>query len=42
MGRAGIVAAEQPPHTMTDLIYLGITVAFFVIGGLYANGCETL
>ena len=37
-----MVAVEQHPHTMTDLIYLGVTVAFFVIGGLYANGCETL
>jgi len=27
---------------MNDLIYLGITVAFFVISGLYAKGCETL
>jgi hypothetical protein len=42
MGGAGIVAAEQHHHTITDLIYLGITAAFFVIGGLYANGCETL
>jgi len=27
---------------MNDLIYLGLLVAFFVISGLYANGCETL
>jgi hypothetical protein len=36
------MAVDQHPHTMNDLIYLGITVAFFVISGLYANGCETL
>jgi hypothetical protein len=29
-------------HVMNDLIYLGITVAFFAISGLYAKGCETL
>ncbi len=27
---------------MTDLIYLGLLVAFFVLSGLYAKGCETL
>jgi len=27
---------------MTDLIYIGIIVAFFVIGELYAHGCEKL
>jgi hypothetical protein len=36
------MGVDQHPHTMIDLIYLGITVAFFVISGLYANGCETL
>lgn len=29
-------------HAMNDLIYLGITVAFFMLCGLYARGCETL
>ncbi len=37
-----MVGAEQDPPPMNDLIYLGITVAFFVISGLYADGCETL
>jgi len=27
---------------MNDLIFLGITAAFFIISGLYANGCATL
>ncbi len=27
---------------MTDIIHLGLLVAFFVLSGLYANGCETL
>lgn len=27
---------------MTDLIYIGITVAFFLVSGLYAHYCETL
>jgi len=27
---------------MNDVIYLGITVAFLVISGLYAHGCEKL
>ncbi len=36
------MGVDQHPNLMNDLIYLGITVAFFVISGLYANGCETL
>jgi hypothetical protein len=36
------MGVDQHPYPMNDLIYLGITVAFFVISGLYANGCETL
>ena len=31
----------EPSH-MTDLIYIGITVAFFLVSGLYARCCETL
>ena len=28
--------------TMTDLIYIGITVVFFVVSGLYVRFCEKL
>jgi hypothetical protein len=27
---------------MTDLIYIGITVLFFVVSGLYVRFCEKL
>jgi hypothetical protein len=27
---------------MTDLIYIGVMIAFFVISELYAAGCEKL
>ena len=27
---------------MTDLIYIGVTVLFFVISGLYVRFCEKL
>jgi len=27
---------------MSDLIFVGVIVAFFVIGGLYATFCEKL
>jgi len=27
---------------MIDILYLFLVVAFFVISGAYANGCETL
>lgn len=37
-----MVVVDQHPHTMNDLIYLFLLVAFFVISGAYANGCETL
>ncbi len=37
-----MVGVDQHPHTMNDLIYLFLLVAFFVISGTYANGCETL
>ena len=30
---------EKP---MTDLIYIGITVLFFVVSGLYVRFCEKL
>jgi hypothetical protein len=36
------VGVLQHPSIMNDLIYLGISIAFFIISGLYANGCETL
>ena len=29
-------------NLMTDLIYVGITVLFFVVGGLYVRLCEKL
>ena len=29
-------------NLMTDLIYVGVTVLFFVIGGLYVRLCEKL
>lgn len=28
--------------TMTDLIYLAVTLGFFTLGALYARFCETL
>lgn len=28
--------------TMTDLIYITVTLGFFLIGALYARFCETL
>jgi len=27
---------------MTDLIYIGVTVLFFVVSGLYVRFCENL
>ncbi len=42
MQGAGNLAADNLFHVMNDFIYLGITVAFFVLCGLYARGCETL
>jgi len=27
---------------MTDLIYIGIVVLFFVVGGLYVRACEKM
>lgn len=34
---------SQPARlTMNDLIYIGITVLFFLVGGLYVRGCEKL
>jgi hypothetical protein len=37
------LAVEQHSTTaMNDLIYLGLTVACFILCGLYARGCETL
>jgi hypothetical protein len=32
----------QDEKPMTDLIYIGITVLFFVVGGLYVRFCEKL
>jgi hypothetical protein len=29
-------------ETMMDLIYVGVVVLFFVIGGLYAHVCEKM
>ena len=28
--------------TMTDLIYIAVTLGFFLIGALYARFCDTL
>jgi hypothetical protein len=28
--------------TMTDLIYIAVTIGFFLIGALYARFCDTL
>jgi hypothetical protein len=33
---------NKNPSPMTDIIYLGLLLAFFVLSGLYAHGCETL
>jgi len=27
---------------MTDLIYIGVVIVFFVVSELYAHGCEKL
>jgi hypothetical protein len=32
----------QCEKLMMDLIYIGITVLFFVVGGLYVRLCEKL
>ena len=29
-------------NLMTDLIYIGVTVLFFVVSGLYVRFCEKL
>jgi hypothetical protein len=34
-----LTKCEEP---MTDLIYIGITVLFFVVSGLYVRFCEKL
>jgi mannose/fructose/N-acetylgalactosamine-specific phosphotransferase system component IID len=32
-----------PAHpTMTDLIFIAVTLGFFVLGALYARYCESL
>jgi hypothetical protein len=36
------MGANQLPHTMNDLLYLGITAVFFIVAGLYVHGCENL
>jgi hypothetical protein len=38
------VESDQTKHEkpMTDLIYVGITVLFFVVSGLYVRFCEKL
>jgi len=33
---------KQTPFAMHDLIYLGITVAFFIGSALYVRFCEQL
>jgi hypothetical protein len=32
----------EPDSNMSDVIYIGITVLFFVISGLYVRFCEKL
>ena len=32
----------QCETNMTDLIYIGVTVLFFVVSGLYVRFCEKL
>ena len=34
-----VTKCEKP---MTDVIYIGITVLFFVVSGLYVRFCEKL
>ena len=36
------VCQAQPPVTMNDLIYLGITAAFFIGSALYVRFCANL
>ena len=33
---------EPHPPIMIDLLYLGLTVVFFILAGLYVHGCENL
>jgi hypothetical protein len=35
----GLAQDDQP---MTDLIYIGITVLFFIVCGLYVRLCEKM
>lgn len=37
-----MMTVQQHSPIMIDLLYLFLVVAFFVISGAYANGCETL
>ena len=32
----------ESENRMTDLIYIGVTVMFFVVSGLYVRFCEKL
>jgi hypothetical protein len=36
------LGVTQRKTYMTDLIYIGITVLFFVVSGLYVRFCEKL
>ena len=42
MGAADTGAGQYPPFTMHDLIYLGITAAFFIGSALYVRFCGNL
>ncbi len=45
-GRSGPKRSECGNHketkTMTDLIFIGVIVAFFIVAALYAAFCEKL
>jgi hypothetical protein len=41
---AGLLPSKTEPDAefMTDLIYVGIVVAFFVVSGVYVRFCEKM
>jgi hypothetical protein len=45
-GRSDIGCATKTGSSarqnMTDLVYIGIVVGFFIVGGLYAELCERM
>lgn len=42
LSKASSVEAQQRDNSMSDLIFIGLAIAFFLISVGYVNGCEKL